>query len=688
MKRKALSITAATLLTSTLSANEVKLPVINVLGDSEASLEHIAGSSTIISQETLEKTQPLSLQDALRKTPGIHGVETDGYGFYPRITIRGIGSDMSRKVLLLEDGAPIALGPYTDPSAYYHPPVERMERIEILKGSGSIAHGPSNIGGVINYITKQPRDGANIVMSAGNFGYNSLLAEYGIVEDDYSFSISALKKEGDGWRDMAFDAKDVVVKGALNINDNNTIGVKLTHYEHDAAHTYLGLSQKEYEEDYEQNKAKNDMMYIERDGVDLTHLYVADSGFSLKTLAYYNQVTRDWWRQNISTGTNAAVIANNGYYGLSNNSDGRLRDFEVLGIDSRALVAFDTAGMENNAEVGVKFHTETMDNKRVRTLSQYTYDIDTSAGVNGVSEDDRRKANAITVFAQDAISVTQNTVVTPGVRVEKYEQTRDIKSWGGGVPTPTSTTTDNTEFIPGLGVTHKFAKEANLFAGVHKGFAPPRVQDAVLTNGDAVDLEAERSTNYELGLRGAIASGHYEVTYFRLDFENQIAADSFSGGGLTNAGSTLNQGLEFAGDYYLTENVSVAGNYTYLATAEITSNNEGREGNRLSYAPEHLVNLMANYETKIWGAGLGYSHVSEQFSDFDETQIGSADGKKGIIPSYDLWDVNAWYVINKNAQLNLAVKNLTDEKYIASRAPGGINPGMGMNAQASLRISF
>lgn len=686
MKKRVLSVAAATLLTTTLSANEVKLPVINVLGDSEASLEHIAGSSTIITQETLEKTQPLSLQDALRKTPGIHGVETDGYGFYPRITIRGIGSDMSRKVLLLEDGAPIALGPYTDPSAYYHPPVERMERIEILKGSGSIAHGPSNIGGVINYITKQPRDGANIVMSAGNFGYNSLLAEYGIVEDDYSFSISALKKEGDGWRDMAFDAKDVVVKGALNINDNNTIGVKLTHYEHDAAHTYLGLSQKEYEEDYTQNKAKNDMMYVDRDGVDLTHQYVADSGFSLKTLAYYNKVTRDWWRQNNS------FNATTGEYDMSATSEGRLRNFEVLGIDSRALVAFDTAGMENNAEVGVKLHTETMDNKRGRTSNQYEYDINTALNnsdyYNGIRENDERKAEAITVFAQDAISVTEDTVVTPGVRVEKYEQTRNIASWGGGVPTPTSTTTDNTEFIPGLGVTHKFTKEANLFAGVHKGFSPPRVQDAVTNDGDAVELEAERSTNYELGLRGAIASGHYEVTYFRLDFENQIAADSFSGGGLTNAGSTLNQGLEFAGDYYITENVSVAGNYTYLATAEITSNNVGREGNRLSYAPEHLVNLMANYETKIWGAGLGYSHVSEQFSDFDETVIGSADGKKGIIPSYDLWDVNAWYVINKNAQLNLAVKNLTDEKYIASRAPGGINPGMGMNAQASLRISF
>lgn len=685
MKKTVLSMTAATLLVSSLQAQEVKLPVINVLGNSQETLEHIAGSSTIITQETLEKTQPLSLQDALRKTPGIHGVETDGYGFYPRITIRGIGSDMSRKVLLLEDGAPIALGPYTDPSAYYHPPVERMERIEILKGSGSIANGPSNIGGVINYITKQPRDGANFVMGVGNFGYNSLLAEYGIVAEDYSFSVSAMKKEGDGWRDMAFDAKDVVVKGALKINDNNTLGVKLTHYEHEAAHTYLGLSQKEYEEDYTQNKAQNDLMIVDRDSVDVTHLYTANNGFSLKTLAYYNKATRDWWRQNY---TFSAPTSENV---MSANSDGRLREFEVMGVDSRASYGFDLADMEHSAEVGVKLHQETMSNLRGRTANQYTYGIDNSytsgSYVNGIREDDERKANAITVFAQDAIAVTQKTTITPGVRVEKYEQTRDINSWGTNT-TPTSTTTDNTEIIPGLGVTHAFAKEANLFAGVHKGFAPPRVQDAVTDVGDAIELEAERSTNYEVGVRGTLEKAHYEVTYFRLDFENQIAANSLSGGGLTNAGSTLNQGLELAGDYHLTENVVLGGNYTYLATAEITSNNLGREGNRLSYAPEHLLNLMASYETKVWGTGLGYSYVSEQFSDFDETVTGSANGLVGIIPSYDLWDVNAWYVINKNAQINLAVKNLTDEKYIASRAPAGINPGMGMNAQASLRISF
>jgi len=685
MKKIVLSISASVLLSPLIYAETLKLPTINVIEESEALLSHIPGSSTLISKEKLEETKPLSIQDALKKTPGVHAVETDGYGFYPRITIRGIGSDMSKKVLLLEDGAPIALGPYTDPAAYYHPPVERMERIEILKGSGSVAHGPSNIGGVVNYITKQPQDGANIVMSAGNFGYKSLLGEYGVVEDTYSFSISALKKSGDGWRDMPFDAQDAVIKGAVVLNDNHTLGIKLTHYEHDASHTYLGLTQKEYEEDYKQNRAKHDKMFLKRDSVDLTHEYFSDGGFGLKTLAYYNKASRDWWRQNNT------FNALTGYNEMGADSDGRLREFEVMGIDSRAFFEYQFWGIENSAEAGVKLHKETMGNKRGRTADPYTYAIDTSytSGnyLNGVREDDRRKAQAVTLFAQNTFYLTDATTITPGFRVETYEQKREINSWNGD-PTQRSTKTDNTEFIPGIGMTHEFSGEATVFAGVHKGFAPPRVADAINTDGDAIELEAERSTNYELGLRGKIKRAEYEITYFRLDFENQIAQSSDSGGQLTNAGETLNQGLELSGAVELGAGFGMGGNYTYLHTAEIKSNNEGRAGNRMSYTPKHLLNLTAGYKEESWGAGIGYAYVSEQFSDFDETVAGSDNGKKGIIPSYGLWDINGWYRINKNAKIDFAVKNLTDEKYIASRAPGGINPGMGLNAQVGLKISF
>ena len=54
---------------------------------------------------------------------------------------------------MLEDGILLAYAPYGDNASYYHPPVNRFERIEVLKGSSQIIFGPQTLGGLVNYIT-------------------------------------------------------------------------------------------------------------------------------------------------------------------------------------------------------------------------------------------------------------------------------------------------------------------------------------------------------------------------------------------------------------------------------------------------------------------------------------------------------------------------------------------------------
>ncbi len=668
-------------------AQPLSLPTINIIGDSNT-LDAIPGSGEVIDSKKLEQTQPLSTQDALRRIAGVHVVDTEGYGFYPRITIRGIGSDMSRKVLLLEDGAPIALGPYTDPSAYYSPPVERMDRIEVLKGSGSLAFGPSTIGGAINYITRDP-EGGRIKISGGSENYRNMLAEYGGTWGDKTASVSVLRKQGDGWRDMPFELTDVVLKAGMAIDNKNFVGVKFTHYDQEATHTYLGLTQHEYETNHEQNKAENDKMYLERTSLDLNHEYDLGNGGSWKNLVYWNNAVRDWWRQSHTQSGTPVVTTMNG------NSDGRLREFDVIGYDTRLALPYQMFGIKNDLDLGLRLHQEKMHNKRVRAVAIDEYSINTTytAGsyTNGTREDDVRKANAIALFAQNQFHITDDTTITPGVRVESYEQKREIAVWNG-VALNTNTTTDNTEIVPGVGLTHKLNGTTTLFAGVHKGFAPPRVQDAVSDNGTAVELEAERSTNYEIGVRGKWVQGNYEATAFRLDFANQIVAPSASSGvTLINGGKTLNQGFELSADWSIGNGFTLAGNYTWLESAKLVGDRAAAgqdDGNRLSYAPEHLINTQLGYETPRWFANVGYSYVSEQFSDLENTKDGTANGRAGIIPSYGVWNVNARVKLTDNVDLFGSIRNLTDEKYIASRAPEGIFPGLGRMMEFGIEGRF
>ena len=70
-----------------------------------------------------------------------------------------------------------------------------------------------------------------------------------------------------------------------------------------------------------------------------------------------------------------------------------------------------------------------------------------------------------------------------------------------------------------------------IFAGMHRGFSPPGVADIVTAQGGTVDLDAELSWNYELGVRSQPLDGvSLEATVFRLDFENQIVPASVAGG--------------------------------------------------------------------------------------------------------------------------------------------------------------
>ncbi len=54
------------------------------------------------------------------------------------------------------------------------------------------------------------------------------------------------------------------------------------------------------------------------------------------------------------------------------------------------------------------------------------------------------------------------------------------------------------EWIPGIGFAYNPNDNLTVFAGVHRGFAPPRTEDLISNAGGAVDVDSEKSTNYEL----------------------------------------------------------------------------------------------------------------------------------------------------------------------------------------------
>jgi Fe(3+) dicitrate transport protein len=225
------------------------LPPVEVKGSSilPGSMETLPGSSFVLSRDDLQARNPFSIIETIREIPGLHVVGEDVAGTHLNIGLRGLNPRRSSRTLLLEDGAPtIFFAPYGDPSAHYSTPLDRVDRIEVLKGSGQILYGPQTMGGMINFVTRPvPTDGTrgNVRITGGNRGYYDGHFSVGSGTENGGVMIDVLKKQGDGIRqEHGFDLQDVALKGMYKIDSNQRITGKYSNFQEDSRFSETGLS--------------------------------------------------------------------------------------------------------------------------------------------------------------------------------------------------------------------------------------------------------------------------------------------------------------------------------------------------------------------------------------------------------------------------------------------------------------
>ena len=113
-------------------------------------------------------------------------------------------------------------------------------------------------------------------------------------------------------------------------------------------------------------------------------------------------------------------------------------------------------------------------------------------------------------------------------------------------------------------------------------------------------------------------------------------------------------------------------------------------GNRVTYTPEMVVNMILGYKQGAFKGALVASYVGAQFTDQSNTVAltESATGFfTGKLDAYTLVDLNANYTVDKNLTLFGSVKNLTDTQYIASLRQG-IYAGVSRNLMVGIKYKF
>lgn len=692
---------------------EKELGSYTILDKNDGIFTYLPGSVAQINQEKLRSIQPFTLNEMLRKVPGVHVADEEGLGLRINIGIRGMDPDRSRGVHMMEDGIPVALGPYGENEAYYSPFVDRMAGIEIVKGSGQILYGPQTIGGIINFITADPPEKTRLnIKLLGGSGLNFLGAIHlGQGFKKGGFTISYIRKQGEQVGPTWYRINDFVAKLVVYPTDKTKLVFKGGFYHELSNGTYVGLTQNMW--DSGQNLfvqlAPDDKMQVTRFSGSIQHEWTINKKLSMHTSLFGYRTSREWRRQDFSSSptTNMSGVIwgdtsiTGGAIYMKNSTGFRYRYFDVAGVENKFVWNFKTGKIGHRIDAGLRFIYE-------RANENFMVGAVPTAEVGTPSTNEFRNGYGFAVYAQDKIFLHKKLTATVGIRGEFFLFDRTFNMLSGN-----DTLLTNHNFvaavIPGIGLNYKPAEWVNLYTGLHRGFAPPRVKDAINSTGAAIQLDPEDSWNVELGARFKVKEMlTAELTGFYMDFVNQVVPQSISSGGastaLVNGGATRHAGVELAFSYDIAKHIGwkklslgVEGSFTYQYAVYAKNRFSVQSGdtlnlinNNLPYAPSILTNVALYFKSDFGlNIRLNGNYVGDQFADDLNLIIPTNDGRKGQIPGYFVLDASASYTIPKiRTTIRLNVKNLTDQRYIVSRRPTGIKVGMPLLFMAGLEFNL
>ena len=678
--------------------------VVVVNGILPAELDSLPGSGLVISRDRLEAMNPLTAKEALRLAPGVAVIEEDALGLKLNVSVRGLNPRRSSRTLLMEDGVPIQPAPYADPSAHYYPPLDRVARIEVRHGSGQIPYGPQSVGGMINFVTHAaPRERmAHARIEGGERGFRSAHLALGGGDTFFGAGLFLTGKSVDGIRDgHDSEISEAVLRTRLDLDATQALDLKLGQYSETTGLTEGGLDQARFDRSPYSNPFANDHFELERTSAQLRHAWVPQPDLRVSTQLYASNLHRASYRQadtsvdamiaNPATGcVGAARTSYEAFAPLCGNKM-RPRQFKFWGLETR--VAWDTQILGDDVllEAGARAHFEDTDRKRFNGLTPSAREDSPGAVLR---DHNRISTNAYSGFVSATWSHGDLSVI-PGVRIEQVESI-NTSIVANFIPTRVTTRREETTLLPGLGAVWSPTESLTVFAGLHRGFAPPRPDRDLDPTAPASLVKPETSTETEIGLRlRPTAESRFEIALFDMRLHDLIVEGPLvngRSGSFVNAGEALHQGVELSGEWMLGP-VTLNGAYSYLATARFESDVDlgarGVRGNRVPYAPEHMADVALNVRL---GDGLdfeiGVNYLGEQFANASNTRIPSADGLSGLIPARTLWraSLNVDLPLD-DSRVFARIENLTNEAYISSRVDG-LFAGNPRLASVGLAASF
>ena len=717
---------------------------------SQEDLQSLAGSATLIDSEAIEKFDATDINDLVSQAPGVYVRYEDGYGLRPNIGIRGVTSDRSQKITIMEDGILISPSPYSAPAAYYFPNVNRMHTLELAKGPAAIKYGPHTIGGAVNMVTRPVPNEAKGQFDAtfGNDNFQKYRLFYGDVltnkneasdEGQLAYWVDALHYSADGFKeldngeDTGFERNDFNVKvqwrSAQDARYKQSLALKLGYADEDSDETYLGLSDEDFALNPNRRYLATQLDHFVSDHSQVHVLHSVDFGDNLSvfTRAYYQRFNRSWNRFNgffsmegqcpeaddpgclaiqdilrldnpfpdqmallrgeIDSNGNASSI-----FDITNND----REYGSQGVEVNVNYSIDGIVISHQIEVGLRLHHDFVDRhhkvKGYRMVaSELVFDGQDDRGPKDLN---RAETDALALFLNDEITWSDWTL-NLGLRYENIEGSFDDQLVAIDSDTEERYRERSQSVVtPGLGLHYQWSDNLGLLAGIYQGFSPAGPSSSK-------DIDPEKAINYEYGLRYQRDTFNFSLIGFFSDYSNLIGrcrasdsgcavGDEFNGGEIEVSGVELTASKSWALSNELTLPVSLV--YTFTESSFQENFDSGFSQWGQVRAGDELPYLPENQLRLQVGLAKGDTWSVDAVVKYTDTMReipGQGSLESGTFtPSYTLYDLSASWQINERLKLRLIGENLGDKQVIVSRRPFGARPNQPLSVKAGVQYNF
>ena len=615
----------------------------------EEPLYTVPRNITVVTREDIEQAPSKNIVDLLNREAGINMRSLFGNDKQSVIDMRGMGATAASDVIVMVDGIRMN-SPDMSGVDFSTIPLEMIERIEIVRGAGSVIYGSGAVGGVINIVTRKGTPHTKTRLYGAYGSYDTKDARSGLSGSvhDLGFHLTAGYYDSEGYRDNG----DYIKKNVAGIFDYFLTDVITLNFSGAYHKDEYGLPGPVGEQDVDSRKDRKKTDFPKDEGSTIDKR--VSGGFEIET---------DHWGR---------LRLNGGY---------RWRDNDYI-VGYTPLLS----KSDQTDEIEEKTENMTLVYDKNYTLFERAHTF--QCGMDYAFTDYVREENpggprqnsqmtSLGFFINNHWSISERANVQWGYRVNQVDgkfRTDERVSFGT-VQRWVNGDTDRPDWrntAYDVGLTYRLSSALMMYANYATHFRVPNVDELAEAESG---LKPQEGTQVEAGGRMQFNdSMEATVTLFRITIEDEIY---FSEINRNYDQDTVRNGIETDLKWYPKASLFIWGNYSYTEAKF-----EGDDAN-VPLVPRHKGSLGVEWEV-VHGLTLSATgtYVGSRYdgNDVDNDRYEKLD-------AYQVFDTKATY--SKNGfKVFIGANNLLDEHYETSSFSESYYPMPGRNYYAGGEMRF